>query len=115
MFGRLILKALNDSYTILTSQVPFEITSRHLAAYIQIAGKDCNYYVSQAVTDAPKVATICAAYPFTSLDKIKAMLRPLYFNDATARQALMDSTKMTDAEVTLLYNGAITTSFGGAA
>lgn len=43
------------------------------------------------------------------------MLRPLYFNDATARQALMDSTKMTDAEVTLLYNGAITTSFGGAA
>lgn len=36
-FARLMLKAMNDSFSVLQNQVPFEITSRYLAAYIEAA------------------------------------------------------------------------------
>lgn len=114
-FSKLVLKAMNDSFSVIQKQVPFEVTSRYLAAFIEVAKHDCNFYISQAVEDPAKVTTICGLYNFASLDDVKTFLHPMYFNDTVSRQALMNATKMNDTEVTLLYNPLLPTSFGQAA
>ena len=85
MFGKLILKALNDSLAVISSHVPFELTSRYLAAYIKVNNLNCPYFVEQAVIDdAARVKTICDKYIFDSLDNVKLFLAPIYFNDTKA-------------------------------
>ena len=67
----MMLKTMNDSYSVVKQFVPFEFTSRYLAAYFSVAGKDCTQVVSLAVTDPTKLALICGNFTFSSLDNIK--------------------------------------------
>lgn len=41
-----MLKTMNDSYFVLKENVPFEITSRYLASYIELNGTNCSYYIN---------------------------------------------------------------------
>ena len=34
VFSKLIIKTMNDSYSVIQQQVPFEVTTRYLAAYM---------------------------------------------------------------------------------
>jgi hypothetical protein len=52
-FARLMLKSLNDSYVTLRTQVPFEITARYLAAYMEVSNSTCTTYLTLAIPDAP--------------------------------------------------------------
>jgi len=60
-------------------QLPFELTSRYMGAYLEVNSLDCNYYIDQAVTDTDRQTSICANYDFTKLDDVKAFLRPTYY------------------------------------
>jgi hypothetical protein len=51
-FAKLIIKTLSDSYNKIRDKVPFELVSRYSAAGIQVAGRDCKYYLSQASSDS---------------------------------------------------------------
>ena len=106
---------MNDSYTILQNKLAFEITSRYIAAYIQIAGLNCSYFIGQGVMDPTKLSNICTKYPFNGLTNIQNLYQPLFFNDLAARQYLLSETKMTDAELNAIYNASMPTSFGAQA
>jgi hypothetical protein len=43
-------------------KVPFELTSRYMAASIQVKSQDCKYFVSQAVTDQTRLDAICTKF-----------------------------------------------------
>ena len=66
-FSKLIIKTLNDSYVNIQKKVPFELTSRYMAASMQLKSQDCKYFVSQAVTDQTKLDTICTKFQFKIL------------------------------------------------
>ena len=85
VFSKLIIKTMNDSYSVIQQQVPFEVTTRYLAAYMEVASLDCNHYLSLAVTDPVKVTAICTNMTFSSLDDVKIFYKPLFFNDPVAR------------------------------
>lgn len=75
-FARVLLKTMNETYSQLKSKVPFEITSRYLAAYFETYGKDCKYYFGKAVTDT---TTICAEYSFDDINAVQKVLAATYY------------------------------------
>jgi hypothetical protein len=77
----MMLKTMNDSYSVIKQFVPFEVTSRYLAAYFNVAGLDCTKVVGLAVTDPTKLTSICGIFTFSSLDNVQSFLQPLYYNN----------------------------------
>jgi hypothetical protein len=39
---------MNETYSLLKTKVPFEVTSRYLAAYFEKYDKDCEFYLNKA-------------------------------------------------------------------
>lgn len=91
----------------------YELTSRYTAAAMQVKSQDCNFYISQAVTDQAKLTKICTDFNFRNLTDLKNFVRPFYYNnDPTSRASLKNKTAMTDAELNSLYDATNPTSFG---
>ena len=113
-FAKLIIKTLNSSFYQIEQKVPFELTSRYMAASMEIEKQDCSYFVSQAVTDPTRVQTICAANPFNVLQKLQPFVAPLFYPlDPTKRGLLKNLTSMTDAELNELFNYTNNLSLAG--
>ena len=54
--------------------MPFEVTSRYLAAYIEAAQLNCSYFINQTTEDEDKRKKICEQFKFSSLDDVKTFL-----------------------------------------
>ena len=70
VFARLMLKAMKASTSVLTEQLPFDLTSRYMAAYFEVNEKSCLEYIQKAVTDIDKQALICKNMPFSDLANV---------------------------------------------
>ena len=99
------MKAINNSYSDVQVNTLYELTSRYVAASLQVNNKDCKFYVSQAVTDQAKLTKICDDFDFRNLTDLKNFIQPFYYNNNTAYRAnLKTLTSMTDAELNVLYD-----------
>lgn len=83
-FAKLIVKALNNSFMDVQMNTLYELTSRYVAAALQVNNQDCNYYISKAVTDPARVTKICTDFNFRNLANLKNFINPFYYNNGTA-------------------------------
>ena len=66
--GTLVQKSLNNSYTLINSTLPLDLTTRQLASDNKADGKTCDTYLTVVTTDASLRAQICGQYDFTIVD-----------------------------------------------
>lgn len=59
VFAKLIIKTMNASYYDLQQELPFEVASRYLGAYINLAGLDCAHYINLAINSTNRTDEIC--------------------------------------------------------
>ncbi len=91
-------------------KLPFEVTSRYLAAYFEVNNKKCSDYIDLAVTDVDKRNTICTEFDFSNLDNVKVFLGATYYGGSYLDN-LKDKTKMTDDELAILFDATDQASF----
>lgn len=70
VLAQLIAKSMTKSMQYLEETVPFELTSRYLAIYMNINKRDCDYYFKAVVTDADQRKAICSTYRFEVLSEL---------------------------------------------
>lgn len=79
-FARLMLKAINQSYTTLLYNIPFELAARYITAYNEVNKKQCiDYAAIAAPSDTKKQQAICNGFDFLNLQDVKIFLRPTFF------------------------------------
>jgi len=59
VFAKLIIKTMNASYYDLQQELPFEVASRYLGGYINLAGLNCSYYINLAINSTNRTDEIC--------------------------------------------------------
>lgn len=99
-FAKLIVKTLNDSYSQLKSKVPFELTSRYIAASMQLNNKDCKYYIGPVVDNDTITNQICSSFSFSNLQQLQIFIAPLFYNTDPSKMATLKSlTGLNDTEI----------------
>lgn len=101
---------MNETYFQLETLVPFEITSRYLAAFFEVNSKKCSDYVNLAVTDITRQDAICTTFDFSKLDDVKTFLAATYYG-GDYLTTLQTKTTMTDDEIALFFSATDPESF----
>ena len=111
-YGKLMQKALSQSYAQIERTLPLELETRYLALNISSNGLDCAYYISQ-VASALKTQSICDLYDFSDVNDLKLFVNATWYN-GTYQTQLMQETLLTQQEVWQLYDTSVPTSLGTA-
>lgn len=111
-YGKLMQKALSQSYAQIERTLPLELETRYLALNISSNGLDCAYYISQ-VASPLKTQSICDLYDFSDVNDLKLFVNATWYN-GTYQTQLMQETLLTLPEVWQLYDTSVPTSLGTA-
>lgn len=101
---------MTNTYTTLQTKAPFEMTSRYMAAYIDVNKLTCLTFAAIASKDTKRQAAICNNVNFQRLDDVKRFLQPTFFLNPDDIAAFKTKTTMTDDEYNAFF-GADPNSF----
>ncbi len=106
-------KSLNQTYSILQSDFPIDITTRNLASNFFQNTLTCADYINPVVADQTTAATICAQNNFQNVTQLMPFVAGMWYG-GDYLTALQTSTGMTPAETAAFFDTLDPTSFGSA-